>query len=266
MVPPRSGRIRPSTNSTISPTHPTQINPPTPNSQIPPMKKIVLIVAAALALMSVQSHAQGTAGLVITAGELMKAGGSGVMPNNMLIQLISDTSLTPGAPTANSFTGTDPNEFVLATGEMEDSSSGFGAGQGVTTLSFNINVGATGTPTAAGNYLFLRWYPTLAESATSPGAGTSYGQYNSTSSQFYPTDSSETSWEIPAAGSNGVDLWFITANQASNSALTGLTPNFTVPNSDGYASDTVAAIPEPATVSLLAGAFAIGAMCLRRRK
>jgi hypothetical protein len=177
------------------------------------------------------------------------------MANGYLLQVIADTSSTPGAPTASSFTGTDSNEVVVTSTAMN-----YVASPGDAAINVSFTLGTTGTPTGTGSYLFLRWYPTLTSSATSPGNGTSYGQFSSLSDE-YPSNTSSIDWQIPAFGN--YDMYFLTQSQDS---LGPGTANNPPPNSAGVANLVVGAVPEPASISLIAGAIGLGAIAVRRRR
>lgn len=219
-----------------------------------PINKIALVAAGMLALMSARSHAQGTSSIILTSGSL-------AIPDGDLVQVLGDTTSTFGAPTPTSFEGTDPNEVLLASFAMNDTDTGIpGVFQG--TITFNLGTGAGEIP--AGSFLLLRWYPTLTTAATVPGANTPYGQFSS-STQEYPGDPNPQTtipWTVPSFGEFNYDVWFLTANEDSNGPSAPVNPPA---NSAGLANYTVA-VPEPTTLSLMAGAFGIGAMALRRRK
>jgi hypothetical protein len=223
------------------------------------MKKTALLLASLLALMSARSFAQGTSSIVLTSGSL-------AIPDGDLVQLIGETTTTFGTPSASSFAGS--NEVVLASFAMDDSVSEI-PGVLQETISFNLGTGAGEIP--AGSDLLLRWYPTISyasfnPSTSTPGAGTAYGQYSSTT-QEYPGDTSPqtaTAWTAPANGDFNYDVWFLTVNEDGNGPSTAVNPPA---NSAGLANYTVGAVPEPTTFAFVAGALALSAViCGRRRR
>jgi len=223
------------------------------------VKKIALLGFSTLALLSAKSFAQ-TSSITLTSGSL-------AIPDGDLVQLIGDTSSSFGAPTATSFTGSDPNEVVLASFAMDDTTTEIG-GVFQETITFNIGTGAGQIP--AGSNLLLRWYPTVSFASynaltSTPGAGTAYGQYTSTA-QEYPGDpnpQTATPWTVPVAGDFNYDVWFLTVSEDANGPSTPVNPPA---NSAGLANLTVAAIPEPTTLSFVAGALALSALVWRRRR
>lgn len=207
------------------------------------MKKIALLVAAALALITVHSQAQQVQ-LNLEGAQLLTSG-STAMANNMLVELIEDTTTTFGAPTPTSFVGTDPNEAVLWSGTVSSGQSGVAGGFGP------VQITLSGASLTTGDYLLLRWFPTLSLSASSPGANTTYGQFRTNAVE----NGSDIAWQVPAASADPYQLNFLTVSEGG-----------TEPNSAGVANLTVTSVPEPASLSLIAGAFSVGALALRRRK
>ncbi len=213
------------------------------------MKKIFVPVAAILALLPARGHAD-TVVITLEAAQLLTSGSTAI-PNGSLIELLADTSSTFGAPTAASFTGADANEVLLWSGTENSAVLGV-PGDFKQTITLTLNTSPT--EPFVGADLLLRWFPTLTASALDPGAGTSYGQFRTASVE----NGSNIGWLVPSSGD--YNLNFITASQA-----VGGTPE---PNSAGVANLIVAAIPEPANLPVLAGAFAAlaGVFALRRRR
>ncbi|HEX4083802.1 MAG TPA: PEP-CTERM sorting domain-containing protein [Chthoniobacteraceae bacterium] len=228
------------------------------------MKKVILFIVVVLVFTGARIYAQGTATVVLTAGQLLTSS-SIAIPDGALVQLIGDTTSTAGAPTATSFTGSDPNEQILDSFAVNSSSSGT---PGVFQDSITINLGTGLNEIPTGDYLFLRWYPTIQYStylpgSSEPGSGTTYGQFTSSTEEF-PGDPDPTiAWVAPSSGAED-DLWFLTVSEASTFGPS--TPNNPPANSAGVANLTVAAVPEPGSVALLMGAFGVGAMAFRRRR
>lgn len=229
------------------------------------MKKIALLAAGILALISFRGYAQTqTSSVTITSGSL-------AIPDGYLVMLLGDTTSTFGNPTATSYTGNDPNEQVLSYTSMQDDTTGL---TGVMRYTFTITLGTGPGEIPAGDYLMLRWFPSISlatynassgvgSASAGPGNGTAYGYYTA-STKEYPSDpnpQTTTPWTAPQANDYGYDDWFVTTSETSTVMYSAQN---VPPNSDGLASYTV--VPEPATLSFLAGAFAIGALAFRRRK
>jgi len=194
--------------------------------------------------------AHATITLELDAGHLYTSAGTGIsdyLPSTALLQLIVSDNGTFATPSAGSFVGGDTaNEVVLenlqfsyaATDETDQ------------TFSFTLPGGFT-----QGDSLLLRWWPTITLSGTNPSAtpvgGSTYGQ-------GIDTSDGGLAWTLPADGTSDTGLqglFFLTGS--SGGSLT---------EAAGEASHMVAAVPEPATFSLMAGALAIGAFAMRRRR
>jgi len=216
---------------------------------MPTVKKPLLLVASILALITAQGHAD-TVTITLEAAQLQTSG-SAAIPNGALIELLGDTSTTFGAPTASSFTGTDPNEAVLWSGTANSTTLGIaGSFRDAITITLDASGTAQGSlQSYVGADLLLRWYPTLTASSSTPGSGTTYGQFSTTAVE----NSSNIAWVVPSSGA--YNLNFVTSNEGGSE-----------PSSAGVANLVIGAIPEPGTLSLMAGAFALGVSVLRRRK
>ena len=175
-----------------------------------------------------------------------------------MLQLIAarTANATFAAPTANSFVGGDTaNEFVLASFAFNQGGAGFVTGETSNFINFtyeNTTPGNSSTTFDPGDSLLLRWYPSLTLSSSSPGAGTSYGQYRSSS-----PPNGGLAWAGPAdgstlTGSNGLIFLTSSANGAN-------------PDIAGYASNFVASVPEPSSVVLSSAVALLGLLKLRRR-
>jgi hypothetical protein len=214
-------------------------------------KATILSFAAVLALMSTRSHA-GSVTINLIA-DYLQTSGSIPVSDGMLVQLVGDTTSTFGAPTATSFTGTDPNEIVLWSGVVEAGQLGQA---GSLSDPITLTLGALGAAENTGDYLMLRWYPTLSLSASTPGAGTSYGQFNNNGSATPDAASgSDIAWLIPASAASPYALNYFNTLEGGDE-----------PVSAGVANLKVAAVPEPTTLALMVGSVAVGAMFLRRRR
>jgi len=216
------------------------------------MKKLALFGAVLMAIITVRGHAAQVT-INIGGSQLLQSDGSTPVADGMLVQLLADTTGTFGAPTATSFTGTDPNELVLWSGTISAASVGSAggfSGQAILTL------GGLGAAENTGDYLLLRWFPTLSLSASAPGAGTTYGQFdNSNSSTADSASGSDIPWQIPATAAQPYTLNYLSVSKGGDE-----------PNSAGVANLTVAPVPEPSSFSMMAGAFAVGAVFLARRR
>ena len=227
-----------------------------PNS--PPMKKIVVLTLFVFALACAGARAQGTSSIVLTSGSL-------AIKDGYLVQLLADTSGSFGDPTTTSFTGTtDPNEVVLDSFAMDDTTTSI-SGVFQKDITFNLGTGAGQIP--AGTSLMLRWYPNILYSTYNPSTSvpgaTNYGQFTTTSKEYAsdPNPQTATAWTVPASGDYNYDVWFLTTNEDSNGP--GAATNVPL-NSAGLA--TLSTVPEPASISLIAGAIGLGAIAVRRRR
>lgn len=215
------------------------------------MKKTILIVTSILALLSVSSRANQVT-IDLGGGQLLTSS-SAAVPDNMLVQLLADTTSTFGAPTAGSFTGTDANEIVLWSGTISFANSGIAGGF---SSPVQLTLGQLGATEATGSFLMLRWYPTLTAAASSPGAGTSYGQFDDSNiSTPDAASGSNIDWQIPATSASPYTLNYLSMSEGGDEA-----------NSAGVANLTTGAVPEPTTLSLMAGVMAVGAMVLQKRR
>ena len=210
------------------------------------MKRSLLLVAAALALMSARSRAD-TVTIVLEGAQLLTSGSTPI-PDGSLIQLLADDSTTFGLPTPTSFEGTDPNEVLLDSFAMDSATVGVA---GDFKESITLTLETSPTEPFVGADLLLRWYPTLTTSSAAPGEDTPFGQFRTDAVE----NSSDIAWVVPSSGN--YNLNFITMSQS---------PSSPEPNSAGVASMTVGAVPEPSSFTMVAGAVAIGAAALRRRR
>jgi hypothetical protein len=223
------------------------------------VKKTLLLIVASVALFPALSRAQ-TATIDLEVGQLLNSVSSPI-PNGALVQLLADTSGTFGAaPTPTSFTGGDPDEVLLSSFSLNDSTL-----EGTPGTSYDaLTVDLSGPDSAsAGTFLFLRWYPTLTTGSSAPGVGTTYGQFTSSLDE-YPSDTAAISWKMPSAGSTD-DLYFLTQSVDTQGDGTASNPPA---NSAGIANLVVAVVPEPSSSFLFAaaGLLAVGTMFLLRHR
>ena len=180
------------------------------------------LAVLALLISSISAHATITINL--GADKLFQSNGTTPIPTGSLLQLVvSTTDNVFTAPTANSFVGNSADDIVLAS--FASQSNGTFGGPIVFSLSGNLN---------AGDQIMLRWFPTLTLASSSPGAGTSFGQFRTNNIENF----SDIAWVVPADGST-VSLNFLDIAGGGSE-----------PNSAGTASLLTAAIPEPSSVAL----------------
>ncbi len=180
------------------------------------------LAVLALLVTSISAHATITINLGVD--KLFQSNGTTPIPTGSLLQLVvSTTDNVFTLPTAGSFVGGSADDIVLASFACQSNGS-FG-GPIVFSLSGNLN---------AGDQIMLRWFPTLTISSSSPGAGTSFGQFRTDNIE----SASNIAWVVPADGST-VSLNFL-----------DIAGGGTEPNSAGTASLVTAAIPEPSSVAL----------------
>lgn len=180
-------------------------------------------------------------------------------PTSTLVILVADTSgngfasLTGsslGSGTGNVFSSGftlngASDDLVLWRGDL----SAFGTPGVLNESLFTLTLGTYGGRTwNAGDGLALLWFPSLDLSSTTASVGTSYG---------FVTGGT-TAWTTPAGGSSAEDLFIFTSNSAVN-GVGSSSPSLLV------ASQTVSAIPEPATNAALAAFAALGVAWYRRR-
>lgn len=218
------------------------------------MKKPLILALLALATAFTFS-AHATFSIILQAGDLKgNANGSAPLPTGELLLLVATgadgvfyNNLTPGEYVAGD------NVIVAAFGSNNNDNSAI--------ATFNSLANLTGVQ---GQDLELRWFSQTTFASYNPSspntfAGEAYGEYAGPTAGT-PNDGSP--WVVPPDGTSSYALNFVTQSfNASSSA--GLSD--AEPNSDGYATMTVA-VPEPASASLMAGALALGAMLLRRRR
>ncbi len=164
--------------------------------------------------------------LTLGAGNLRTSDGSSLMPGTGLIVLLADSNQDGFASigTDNFASGDDT---ILFQGALD---SGLGDGMFLRSVNLTLAGGLT-----AGDPVQLYWYPTLSESSTSPGHGTSFGSYRDATGSLDGSDP----WILPSDGMS-MNLNFLTASAGGSN-----------PDSIGWASQ-VTPMPEPQSL-LLAG-------------
>ena len=205
------------------------------------MKKIAAILTGLLATSSI-SYASDT--IELDAGVLRTSAGAPLTSG--LLQLIAVR--TPNGvfanPTPSSFIGGDSsNELVISSFSFSQGTAGFVTGESdnVITYSYeNTTRQFSATTFDPGDALLLRWYPTLTLSSTSPGIGTTYGQYRSDGTPdggiaWFGPDNNRT-----IALPNGLN--FLTTSASGSN-----------PDTAGLASNVVIGVPEPSSYVLIGG-------------
>lgn len=226
------------------------------------MRKI-LAAAVCLAGLPCLAHADTTS-FELDAGVLRTSTLSGAtpLPDGTLLQLIASPTGTFTAPTATSFTSgneTVIDSFALnATGSTGLPASTGNPGE----IDDQITITLTTTVTA-GESFELRWYPGLTIGSTAPGAGATYGEHTSPTSEdmMFATSFGDSPYVLPAASSNGTLILFTTASSQF------LGP---YPDAAGDADETVAGgtpLPEPSTYAMMGfAALGLAGMKFRQRR
>jgi hypothetical protein len=208
------------------------------------MKSKSLLLIAILLLTAFSARASITINL--GGDELFQSNGTTAIPLGSLIQLVaSTTDNTFSTPTPADFVGGSSDDIILAS---FGSNNSLGSGSFVQPLTFTLSGNLT-----AGDQLLLRWWPSLTTSSSTPGSGTSFGQFRTNNVENF----SDINWTVPADGST------VSLNFLDTSSGIATTPE---PDSAGTASLSTTAVPEPSTyASALLGLGGIGLAAIRRR-
>lgn len=193
-----------------------------------------LLQAALIFTIAAIGHGQ-TVTLDITVGILTDSTGTTRLANGALFQVIASPDNLFTAPIPSAFIG--GNDAILWSGSFDSTASGVSGAMQV----FLPDLSAT---TFAGNYLLVRWFPSLTVADSTPGV-IAFGQYG------YPNDSS---WIAPDRGGT-LSYDFRTVSSGYGS----------VPDSFGAATYSTA-VPEPATYATFTGFLAFGFVVWRRRR
>jgi hypothetical protein len=207
------------------------------------MKTIVAI--AFTIVLTLQSYASVT--ISVAAANLRDSSG-GLMGTDRLAILVSagaDGNFS--GPTASSFVSGDDIEVF----RWNLSAPG-------TPGQFNNSTSSIFLDTAprlgwqSGQLLELYWYPTLTLSASSPGAGTSYGAYRDPATN-------------PLLTLDGSDLW-VTPSDAGTATLNFFTTTFggTNPEPAGLASSATP-VPEPTAYAIVVGIGCLAGAVIRKK-
>ena len=208
-------------------------------------------LALCFCLITMPTLLKATVAVEIDAGILRNATGTSPVPVGGLLELIASPSGSAAnfsAPTATSFVSGD--NIVVATFAMNYAVQTGETDSFVTLVLQNTTGPASATTFDAGDPLLLRWYPTLTTASTSPGIGTTYGQFRSDTGEL-----GGSAWVTPADGSS-ISLVFNTMAAGGTHA-----------EATGYASNVVVSVPEPTTTGIIGGAAIglLGLVKLRRR-
>jgi hypothetical protein len=217
------------------------------------MKKLVTVIVAVSCLAAYQAKA----GILMNFGVGDLTDQTSTLVNDNAIALIvantSGLGLAGGvnnlAGTSSLVVGTDltiqgggVGDLILGKANITASSGQtgyFGGTSGAWTL------GLQGL--AAGETVYVMWFPSLTMASTSPGAGTFYGALTNPG----PLDSGQ-AWVIPADGQT-------TELDANNANEGG-----TYPNANLKANFQTVAVPEPSSILLVVTGL-LGLLGLRRR-
>ncbi len=218
------------------------------------MKKQCLLAAV---LLSTAVAAQASVTVQLDSGVLRTSTGTPLTTGLLMLVAERTTSTAFAAPTATSFVGGDTaNELVISQFSFNQGGTGFVLGESNNVANFtyeSTTAQNSSTTFDPGDALLLRWYPTLALGATSPGAGATYGQYRSSATPdggitfFGPTDGATLT--LP----NGLN--FLTTSASGSN-----------PDLAGYASNTVVGVPEPSSIILSSVVSLLGLAKLRKRR
>ncbi len=211
-------------------------------------------LAALVCLLGFSSTVQATITIEVDLGILRTATGA-PLPDGSMLQLIASpvTTANPdgifGAPTTNSFVS--GNDILVQSFAMNDK---FATGEAGGTISITLNTGTN--PIVVGDALLLRWFSGTVSTASSPTAGSTYGQYRSDTAESNETG---LTWFVPNADGKiftfptGLDFQTVTAG-GSNLDIIG---NALLP---------LAPAPEPSTYALIGCAIIGISLATRRRK
>ncbi len=216
MAHPRSGQMPPTTNQ-LTCFYKMKFN-------------IKVVIASAIVSCGLAPLSKATVTINFYAGDLRSSTGT-LMPVGGLLELVADTSRNGfSTPTSSTFVSGD--DAVIATFALNGNLTGNGVnGQTANTLAITPG---NFTGLDAEDPLIFRWFPNLTTTSTTPGIGTMYGQFNTTTNQ--DGANLPTPWAEPADGGS-YTLTFVTTSEGGSNA-----------NSLGYATSTV--IPEPSSNAL----------------
>jgi len=220
------------------------------------MKKVIAIAVAVAGLMAYQANAQTLTGEIITAGDLALSNGT-LGPNNMLGIVVADTS---GLGLGGGVTNLAANSSLVAGNSLTVVGGGTGdyilgafntsadsGQQGL--LSENVTQTLNTHGITAGENVYVLWFPTLTLSATTIGAGVSYGGYGGAAATAIADGGAP--WTVPVSGT--VSMNALTSDNGGATSQTSLDASFVTP------------VPEPSSIALvLIGLF--GAVGLVRRR
>lgn len=203
--------------------------------------KFLAAVAIAAGISTSATKAADVFTINLSAGQLVLDGSTGLISQALLLILQSGAdgtfseALTPGQYVSGDDTILGAAAFTtVATNETQ-------------------NIISITVPFVAGQAIALRWFADINYTQYNNGVLTDAGDHYGTYSAVGTPDGGNL-WIVPVAGST-IDLNFFTTNSDGGGTQ--------VP-SEGYASSTVTAIPEPTTLAL--GALGAGAFFFLRRR
>lgn len=211
------------------------------------------LVLTAIAILAMAGSVRATVLVELAGGYLKDENGSLITANTGTLMLVASTSdslfssisavsdLTVGS-TLNG--GTDDIVLYKSTisgdGYIDGIASAGEFRQAITlTLSMEI---------PEGSVLQLYWFPSLDVASTSAAAGNYYGTYRSTVPDGVTDADGGEAWYLPADGSSGYELLFLTSDAGSAINVGGSGAEF-------GAATNIVAVPEPAAFCLLAVGF-----------
>jgi hypothetical protein len=195
------------------------------------MKALATIVSSLLLSLPVC----GSITINLSAADLATSTGALIPSGSGLVLLVADTANNSfGTPTADAFYSGDDLEVFRGTVNLDN-----GFFQAGIDLAF----------ARANNPLILYWYPSLGQSAATPGAGTYYGAFRTDE----VLDGSDIAWKVPAGDGSTVGLNFYTTSQGGSN-----------PNSSGWAT-SITPVPEPATCGLMAALVCLAGAVVSKR-
>lgn len=190
------------------------------------------------------ANAMPVGGLLV----LVAAGGDGSFSN----------SLAPGQ-----FVSGNDVFLGVANAATPNGAGAFNTSGGTDETNNVFNISSTTFPSLAqGDLLALRWFPSITYAqfltGSTPTAGQKFGTYNPLADgNANNNPDGGAVWAVPAAGQL-INLNFFTTDSSGGGTQTP---------SEGYASFTVSAVPEPSVTALIgAGLVALGGVWKRRNR
>jgi hypothetical protein len=229
------------------------------------MNRLLSLPCLVAAVAVSGSVAQATVSLGLSGGYL-KAGISGtVVPYNtgllMLVASTADSAFDPITTSSLFNVGSplnqDSDDYVLFKAPISGDGNNTGTAEGgefQQAIMLSLN-----TAFSQGDALQLYWFPSLTSTSNAASEGTGYGAYRSTIANSPGAADADGSppWFLPADGTSGYNLLFLTSDAASaiNTASSG---------TQFGATEFSVAVPEPSAAALLAATLLT--FCARRQR